>query len=300
MFGEFKKKLKESIERIGSSITEKAISESDLNKNLEELKISLLQSDTAYEIAEKICERIKKELVGKVVKRGKVKEIIKEAIKNTILEILDIPPIDIEKRISEKEEPYLILFLGVNGVGKTLSLAKVAKYLKDKGFKPLLAAGDTWRTGAIHQIKEYAEKIGVEVIAQKYGADSCAVVFDSMNAARARKCDVVLADSAGRSNANVNLMEELKKIVRINKPDLKILVVDALTGNDVVEQAKKFDEAVGVDGVIVTKMDVYEKGGSILSVIEAIKKPIIFIGVGQGMDDIEKFNANKIVEELLP
>jgi len=191
------------------------------------------------------------------------------------------------------------MFLGFNGSGKTTTIAKVAKLLIKGKHRPVLAAADTFRAASIEQLEFHGDKLGIGVIKQKYGADPAAVVFDARKHAESSGLDVVLVDTAGRMHTNVNLMDELKKIARVNSPDLKILIVDSLTGNDVVEQVRMFDAGVGIDGMILTKMDVNEKGGSVMSACYVSKKPVMFIGTGQGYDDIEEFDPKKFVSKLL-
>ncbi len=290
-------KPKGIIEKIKKKITEKKLKEDDL-KIIDDLEISLVESDVALEVAEKICEDLKKNLIGKFVKRGKIEEVIKKSLRESIANILEVNSFDLLKEI-ESKKPYLILFLGFNGSGKTTSIAKVGYYLQKKGYKCLFAAADCWRAAAIEQLEEHGKKLGIEIIKHKYGADPAAVVFDARKAAEARGYDVILADTAGRSHANVNLMEELKKICRVNKPDLKVLVLDCLTGNDVVEQIKLFNDAVGIDALILSKADVYDKGGAVLSAAFTLRKPILFLGTGQNYEDIEEFKPQKIVDNLL-
>jgi len=182
-------------------------------------------------------------------------------------------------------------------VHNTTTLAKLA--YKFKKFNPIFAAGDTFRAASIEQLEEHGRRLGVEVVKHRYGADSAAVIFDARKHAEAIGSKLVLADTAGRSHANTNLMEELGKVMRVNKPDLKVLVLDALTGNDIYDQANMFDKTVGIDAVILTKADVYEKGGAALSAAYALKKPILFLGVGQEHKDLQPFDAKKIVENLL-
>jgi len=276
----------------------RVIREEDIKDLLWDLQISLLESDVALETAEKICNDLKENLVGREIKKGEIEKVVKEEIKKSLFEILDLEPIDLIEEVGKKK-PYVILFLGFNGSGKTTAIARVAYLLKQNGFTVNMAAGDTWRAAAINQLEKHGEKLNVPVIKHDYGADPAAVIFDAIEHAKARGIDVVLADTAGRTHTNVNLMKELEKIIRVNKPDLKILVIDSLTGNDAVEQARAFDEAVGVDGIILTKMDVNEKGGAALSVTHAIKKPILYIGVGQEYGDLEKFNPRKFIQNLL-
>lgn len=283
-------------------VIEKQISKDEADKFCEELKMALLESDVALVVAEKICKLLQNEITGKTVKRGETEKIVKESLEKSIKEVLNQERIDIESVIDKaksENRPALIIFLGFNGTGKTTNLAKLANLLIKNGHKVVLAAGDTFRAASIEQLETHSRNLGAEVIKQKYGSDSAAVIFDAREHAKANGYDVVLADTAGRSHSNVNLMDELKKVVRVNRPDLKILVLDALTGNDIVEQAKSFDEAVGVDGIILAKADVYEKGGAALSAAYTIRKPIVFLGVGQGYDDLKSFDEDEIVNNLI-
>jgi len=276
----------------------KVIEENDIEDLLWDLQVSLLESDVALETAEKICGDLKKNLVGKEMKKNEIENVVKENVKNSLFNILDQKPIDLLKEV-EKKKPYVILFLGFNGSGKTTAIARVAYLLKENGLTVNMAAGDTWRAAAINQLEKHGQKLKVPVVKHDYGADAAAVIYDAVKHAEARNIDVVLADTAGRTHTNVNLMKELEKIIKVNKPDLKILIIDSLTGNDAVEQARSFEETVGVDGIILTKMDVNEKGGAALSVSHAIKKPILFIGTGQEYKDLESFNPRKIIQSLL-
>ncbi|MEM5778418.1 MAG: signal recognition particle-docking protein FtsY [Candidatus Aenigmatarchaeota archaeon] len=286
------------VEKIKKKISEKKIEEKDIKDILKELEISLISSDVAVEVAEKICNDLKNNLVGKFIKKSEIEKTIKDSLKNSIFEILNIESFDLIEKIKTKK-PFLIVFLGFNGSGKSTTIARIGYLLKKNKISCVFAAGDSWRAAAIEQLEEHGKKLGIEVIKHKYGADPAAVIFDAVKHAKAKDIDVVLADTAGRSHTNVNLIDELKKIVRVNKPDLKILVLDALTGNDIYEQCKMFNNAVGVDALIVTKADVYEKGGAMLSASYTIKKPILYIGIGQSYEDLEKFSPEKIVKSLL-
>lgn len=280
---------------------EKEIKESDINKLENDIKISFLQADVAFEVVNKIYEDLRKELVGKVVKINESEKFIINSLKKIVLDILNQPSINIENIIEEnrkKGKPTLILFLGFNGSGKTTTLAKIAYLLKSKGFSVVIAAADTFRAASIEQLEEHANKLNIKMIKHRYGADAAAVIYDAVEHAKANNIDVVLADTAGRSHTNINLMEELKKICRVNKPDLKILVLDALTGNDIINQCEIFNNAVGVDALILTKVDVYDKGGAILSATYTIKKPILFLGIGQNYEDIKVFNPEEILNNL--
>lgn len=283
-------------------ITEKEVSAEEAKKFSDELKVALLESDVALEVSEKICENLEKDITGKRFKRGDAEKMIKQSLRSSIIQILNQGNADIysaiEKARSEKR-PATIVLLGFNGTGKTTTLAKLGFHLKKMGFKPVLAAGDTFRAASIEQLEIHAKNIGADIVKQKYGSDSAAVIFDARERAKAGGHDVVLADTAGRSHSNVNLMDELKKVVRVNNPDMKILVLDSLTGNDIVEQARRFEEAVGIDGIILTKADVYEKGGAALSASFAVRKPILFMGTGQEYESIRKFVPEEIAESLL-
>ena len=285
------------IEKLKKKIIEKTLEEEDVKYVLEELKLNLMESDVAANVAEKIVNDLKNDLLKQSVKRGQVENFIKESMKKSIYKIINVNTFDILKQI-ETKKPYVITFLGFNGSGKTTTIARLGYMLKHKGFKVIFAAADTWRAASIEQIEEHGKKLGIDVIKQKYGADPAAVIFDAVKHAKANNIDVVLADTAGRSHANVNLMDELKKIIRVNKPDLKILILDALTGNDIYDQCKLFNDAVGVDALIITKADVYDKGGAALSAAHTIGKPILFLGMGQNYEDLQKFDADKIIENL--
>lgn len=288
----FVKRIKERIERIAV----KKLSEKELDSILEEMETELIEADVAVEVVERIKENLKKELVGKGVKRGKEKEEVLAALKKSMSEILSLPEINLLEEV-EKKKPYVILFLGANGSGKTTMIAKIAKWLKDSGRSCVLAAADTFRAASIEQLEEHAKKIGVKVIKHKYGADPAAVVFDAVKHAKSRGIDFVLADTAGRIHTDVNLMNELKKIIRVNKPDLKILVVDSLIGNDAVAQARFFGE-IGVDATVFTKIDVNKKGGAILSVTNELRKPILFLGNGQDLSDLVEFRPTEFINNL--
>jgi len=295
---ERKPKKRSILDKIKRRITEKKLTEDDVKDLLYELEVSLISSDVAVEVAEKICKDLKNNLVDKFIKRKQIEKIIKESFRKSIFEILDVETFDLLEKIKTKK-PFLIVFLGFNGSGKTTTIARIGHLLQKNNIKSVFAAGDSWRAAAIEQIEEHGRKLEINVIKHKYGADPAAVIFDAVKHAQSKNIDVILSDTAGRSHANVNLMEELKKIVRVNKPDLKILVLDALTGNDIYDQCKTFNDAVGVDALILTKADVYEKGGAALSASHTINKPILYLGVGQNYEDLEKFDPNKIVEKLL-
>lgn len=289
--------FKKLAEKIVKKVTEKKLSEEDLEPILNELENGLIESDVAYEVVQKIKNDLKKDLVGKEIKKGKEKEIVVESLKQSLMEVLSVKEIDL-KKVAESKKPIVLLFLGFNGSGKTTSLAKLGKWLLDNGYSCVFAASDTFRAASLEQLEEHGKKIGVKVVKHKYNADPAAVAFDAIEHAKANGINFVLIDTAGRAHTNKNLMEQMQKIVRVNKPDYKILVIDSMTGNDAVLQARVFNE-VGVDGVIFTKIDVNEKGGAILSVTYEIKKPILFLSLGQEYSDFIKFDAKEFVDRLM-
>ncbi len=282
--------------------THKTISQGDVEDILFELELSLLEGDVALEVAEKIIKSVETDLVGRKIKRrSDVAQYTQEALKNAISEILMVegPDVNVLVREAQKSgEPLKIMFVGINGTGKTTTISKLSDYFILKGFTPVIAASDTFRAGAIEQIAHHAEKLKVKIIKHQKGADPAAVAYDAVEHARAQKKELVFIDTAGRMQTNTNLMDEMKKIQRVVKPDLVIFVGDALTGNDVVEQATKFNDAVGLDGIILTKADADAKGGAALSIGYVVQKPILYLGVGQGYKDIIEFKPEWMVEQI--
>lgn len=289
--------IKKAFERVTKRIVERKLDETDLLPVLAELETDLIESDVAVETAERIKANLLKELTGKEIKRGKEKDAIIGAFRKSLMDILTVQEIDL-KKIAGGKRPVVLLFLGFNGSGKTTSIAKLANWLKEQKLTCVLAAADTFRAASLEQLEEHADKIGVRMVKHKYGADPAAVIYDAIMHAKAKRLNFVLADTAGRVHTNQDLMEEMKKIIRVNRPDLKILVIDSLTGNDAVLQARAFGE-LDMDAVIFTKVDVNEKGGAILSVTNELKKPILFLGLGQEYGDFERFDAGKFVNNLL-
>lgn len=288
---------------IFSFVRHKTISDKDINDILFELEMALLEGDVAMEVAEQIITSVRNDLVGRKIKRrNDVSDFTREALKKAIENILDIESKDINVLLEEAKktgEPLKIMFVGINGTGKTTTIAKISTYYIEKGYTPVIAASDTFRAGAIEQISHHADKLGVKIIKHKKGADPAAVAFDAVEHAKAKGKELVLVDTAGRMQTNVNLMDEMKKIKRVIKPDLIIYVGDALTGNDSVEQAQKFNDAVGIDGIILTKADADAKGGAALSIGYVIQKPILFLGTGQSYSDIMEFKPEWMVEQII-
>ncbi|MFQ6052356.1 MAG: signal recognition particle-docking protein FtsY [Candidatus Hydrothermarchaeota archaeon] len=279
------------------------LTEDDLDDILFELEMNLLESNVALEVAEEIKDSVKKQLVGKPIKiTSKKEEIVREALKKAVHDVITHDSIDLIKIIKERKshgEPTVILFVGVNGSGKTLTIAKFAKKLMDENISVVLSASDTFRAGAIEQLEKHANNLGIRVIKHKKGSDPAAVAFDALKHAKAKNKDAVLIDTSGRMQTNIDLMNELKKIGRVVNPDFVIFVGDALAGNDVIEQAKEFDKSLGIDASILAKVDADTKGGTAISLSYVLKKPIVYLGVGQGYDDLREFNPEEILNLIL-
>ena len=283
--------------KVTESFTKKTLSEDKFDELFWDLELALLENNVAVSVVDKIRNDLKEELTTSKISRFGVDKIIQDSLEKSISELFDVEKVDLNKKINEKK-PFIISFVGINGTGKTTSLAKVAHYLKKQNFSVIVAASDTFRAAAIEQLEHHCENVGVKVIKHDMGSDAAAVAFDAIAHAKAKNKDVVLIDTAGRSNANANLMEELSKINRVANPDLTLFVGDSLTGNDAVEQAQEFDAAVGVDGIILTKTDADEKGGAAISISYVTKKPILFVGLGQGYDDLKPFTPELVLNNL--
>ncbi len=281
------------------SIMGRMLRENKLDDLLQDLETLLLESDVALPVAEAIKEELKRELVGRRIRRElDLEDFVEDALRQAIRKVLAVEPVDLDAYVDSHPKPVVLMFVGVNGTGKTTTIARIAHRLKKRGLSVVLAAGDTFRAGAIEQVEVHAERLGVKVIKHKAGADPAAVAYDAVEHARARNKDVVLIDTAGRMQTNINLMDEMKKIKRIARPDLVIFVGDALAGNDAVEQARAFEAAVGIDMAILTKIDADAKGGAALSIAHAVGRPIAFVGIGQGYDDLQPFDPDWMVERL--
>ncbi len=297
-------KLKSGLNSLVNKITTTELKAENLRPTLSEFRLTLIENDVAVPVAEHICSQMEKRLDGVQVKRLEDKrKIVEKNLREVLLEVmLTNNKIELFKAIEEKRrknEPFVIVFVGINGTGKTTTIAKVARLLNKKGYTVVLACSDTYRAGSIEQLETHAKRLGVRMIRHKYGADPAAVAYDAINHAKAHGIHVVLIDTAGRMQTNRNLMNELAKIKRVVNPDLTILTVDALTGNDAVMQAEEFHKSVGVDATILTKVDADIKGGSALSVTYVTQKPILFVGTGQKYDDLEEFQPEKFVDMIL-
>jgi fused signal recognition particle receptor len=274
------------------------LDETKLDELLWDLEMGLLEADVAYSVIDSIKKDVKQELKRVPFDKGKAGELVETVLKNAIGHVLSTNHFDFKTFIDEHAKPIVIMFVGVNGTGKTLSIAKIACQLQKMGKSCVMAAGDTFRAGAIEQLSIHAERLGVKIIKHGPGSDPAAVAFDAIEHAKAKHKDVVLLDTAGRMQTNTNLMDEMAKIKRVAKPDLIIFVGDALSGNDAVEQAKRFNEVVGIDGVILTKVDADAKGGSSLSIAYTIGKPLLFIGVGQNYEDQIPFDSDWMIKNI--
>src|SRR3989344_5789894 len=279
--------------RLKKKLSTSVLKQEEFDEIFEELEFILLENNVALEVVDKIKEELGKDLVGISVKKGEVEKIIKDSLKKAIESVL-IEGKDLIKEIEKSlDMPYVILFFGINGSGKTTSVAKLAWKLKEENVNCVLAAGDTFRAASIEQLEIHANKIGVPIVKGEYGKDPASVAFDAISYAKKHKIKVVLIDTAGRMYTKQNLMKEMEKIVRVSKPNKKIFVGESITGNDATEQARMFNETAGIDGIILTKADVDERAGAILSVSYATGKPILFLGTGQEYKDLEKFEKRK-------
>lgn len=297
-------KLKSGFKGLVTKVTTTELKAESLEPVLTDFKMNLAENDVAFPVADKICDELEKRLVGVQVKRLEDrKKIVEENLRQVLLEVmLTDNRIDLLKRAAEKREtgePFVLLFVGINGTGKTTTIAKVAQFLRNKGYSVVLAASDTYRAGSIEQLEEHAKRLNMRMIKHKYGGDPAAVAYDAISHAKAHGTNVVLIDTAGRMQTNQNLMNELVKVKRVVQPDLTVLTLDSLIGNDAVMQAEEFHTSIGIDSTILTKVDADVKGGSALSVTYVTKKPILFIGVGQTYKDLELFNPEKFVNMIL-
>ncbi len=297
-------RLKAQFSKLYDSIAKTELKGKDLERVLDEFELELIESDVAVSVAEYVTSELKNKLGGvEFIRFSDPKARVREILGEVLLAVLDkAGHLDLFEFVEKKRsngEPAIMVFVGINGTGKTTSIAKLAHILQKRGRTVILAASDTYRSGAVEQLEEHARRIGVKVIKHQYGADPAAVAFDAVSYAKAHGVNAVLIDTAGRMGTNTNLLEEMKKIVRVTKPDLTILVVDALTGNDAVEQGKVFSKAVNIDGIILAKLDADVKGGSSVSLSYIMGKPVVMVGTGQTYEDLEPFRADFIVKNIV-
>ncbi|MEK6835530.1 MAG: signal recognition particle-docking protein FtsY [Nanoarchaeota archaeon] len=291
-------KEKGFFEKIKEKLTTRKIDEEQFEKLFSNLELSLLENNVALEVIDKIKEDLKVDLVNVGI-QGKIEDAIKKSLKESLEDVLKQPDFDLIEKIKEKrDKPYIIVFVGINGGGKTTTIAKLANLLLKNKLKVVLVAADTFRAASIQQLEEHAKNLKLKLIKHDYGADPAAVAFDGVKHAKAHNLDVVLIDTAGRQHTNRNLIDEMKKIIKVVKPDLKIFVGESITGNDCIEQVRQFNEAIDIDGIILTKVDVDEKGGTAISISYISSKPIFYIGSGQKYNDLEEFSKDTIMKSL--
>jgi fused signal recognition particle receptor len=275
------------------------IEEGELEEPLEELELSLLQGDVEMTVAREITERLREELVGQTRAQVQTGEIMVErAIGDALRDVIGVGQFDFEERIAEAETPVTIIFTGVNGVGKTTTIAKLGRYLEERGYDVVLANGDTYRAGANEQLQKHADNLDLKLISHEQGGDPAAVIYDAVEYAEANDVDIVLGDTAGRLHTSNDLMSQLEKIDRVVGPDLTLFADEAVAGQDATKRAEQFDDAAEIDGVVLTKADADSQGGAAISIAEVTGKPILFLGTGQGYDDIEQFDPEVIVDRL--
>ncbi|WP_336035670.1 signal recognition particle-docking protein FtsY [Halobacterium yunchengense] len=276
------------------------IDEDDLEGPLRELEFALLESDVEMSVAEEILDRIREDLVGEEKKfTQSTGALVEAALRDALLAVIDVDGFDLEDAIAASAKPVTVVFTGVNGVGKTTTIAKLAKRLEDQGYSVVLANGDTYRAGANEQLQEHADNLGLKLISHEQGGDPTAVVYDAVEYAKANDVDVVLGDTAGRLHTSSDLMQQLEKLDRVVDPDYTVFVDEAVAGQDAVNRAREFDEAASIDGTILTMADADSQGGAAISVAHVTGKPILFLGTGQGYDDLQKFDPEGLVDDLL-
>jgi fused signal recognition particle receptor len=295
---EVKTEKKGIFQKIKEQFTTTKISEGDFEEIFGQLELVLLENNIALEVVDKLKEDMKYRIIDKTIKRKELETEVKNALRDTLKSIIKKPFNFIDK-INSGKKPFVIAFFGINGSGKTTTIAKIADLLKKNKLKSVLAAADTFRAASIEQLEKHGTKLGIEVIKHQYGADPAAVAFDAIKHATARNLDVVLIDTAGRMHTKTDLMKEMEKIIRVAKPDMKILVTEAIIGNDAVEQGKAFNEIVGIDGIILTKSEIDEKGGASISMNFVTGKPILFLGTGQEYDKLKVFDPEELIKNVL-
>lgn len=270
---------------------------------LEEFEEALIASDLGARVVARMMERLKKQLQGTDASQA---GLVQQTLRDTLLDVLTpVQGLSLEALLAKGPKPFVILAVGVNGVGKTTTIAKIAQRLVQAGKVPLLVAADTFRAAAIDQLQVWADRVGVDVIRHRHGSDPAAVAFDGIAAAKARQVDVVLIDTAGRLHTKSNLMEELRKITRViaqecpGAPHEVLLVLDATVGQNALAQARQFHQTVGVTGLVLTKLDGTARGGIVVAIAEELKLPVRLIGVGESAEDIQDFQSEAFVDALL-
>jgi len=304
MFDRLKKTFAKFVESVVSTVKEDTLDAKEVERLVDDLYIDLVESDVAVEVADAVSEELKKRLVGvKVPRFGDRDKVVKKAVFDALLGVLsDVPDVDFyqdARRVMEGARPVVVMFLGPNGYGKTTTLAKLAFNLQEMGYKVVAAAADTFRAGAREQLEEHGRRVGFRVIGGPYGADPASVAFDAVQHARSRGVHFVLIDTAGRMHTDANLMQELSKIQRVAEPHYSVFVFDAQLGNEALEIARYYSKYVKIDGMIATKVDAYPKGGSILTFLYTLKRPVYFLGVGQTYRDLVPFSKQDYIGQLV-
>jgi fused signal recognition particle receptor len=294
--------LRDAFSSATKSFSEKELKEKDIEEILFQLEISLLESDVASEVIDSIKSDLKEKLIGTKVDKKEIEKFVKDSLIQSISSLFDdAEKIDLFSNIDSKKEagePYLILFVGINGVGKTTTLAKLAYLLQQSKYSVVVAAADTFRAGAIEQLREHINNLNLKLVAQNYGSDPAAVARDAVLYAKSHKIDCVLIDTAGRMQTSKNLMDQIEKITNVVKPDFKIFVGDSLAGNDTVNQAKEFHESTKFDAAILTKSDADARGGAALSIVKTTAAPVLYVGVGQEYPDLKAFDKELFLETV--
>ncbi len=295
-------KLRNAFSSAAKSFGQKELKEKDIDEVLFELEVALMESDVAIEVIDSLKSDLKQKLIGTTVEKEQIANIVKQTLRQNISNLFDAAgKIDILTNITKKKEigePYIILFLGINGTGKTTTLAKVAHLLQQNKFSVVIAAADTYRAGAIEQLSEHAKRLNLKIIAQNYGSDPAAVARDAVLYAKSHKIDCILIDTAGRMQTSKNLMDQIAKITKVVNPDLKLFVGDSLAGNDTVNQAREFHQYTKFDGAILAKSDADARGGAAISIVKVTSTPILYLGVGQEYKDLKIFDKESFLESL--
>jgi len=294
--------LRDGLKNLMTKISTQEITEDNIQKVLREIRLLLLTNDVALSVADDILVQLQESVKGQRWSRlVNMRKLLEPELRRILAETLKCEDqIDLLKILRERrdDEPLVVVFIGVNGTGKTTTVAKLGHLLKKNGYRVVFAASDTYRSGAQEQLKIHADRLGIRVVEGKYGSDASAVAFDAIQHAKARKAHAVLIDTAGRMQTSVDLMGEMEKIIRVTEPDINLLVVDALAGNDAAEQAREFSKHLRVDGAILNKMDADAKGGAAVSIVRITGRGIAYIGTGQNYADIAPFNPEKFVDSL--
>jgi len=276
------------------------IDEDDVEGPLEDLELALLSSDVEYSVASDILDSVREDLIDTTRTRTtSTSGLVEDALADALHDVISVGQFAFDERVAAAEKPLVIIFTGVNGVGKTTSIAKLARRFESQGYEPVIANGDTYRAGANEQIKSHADALDVPIITHEQDGDPAAVIYDAVEYAQAHENDIVLGDTAGRLHTSEDLMAQLEKIERVVDPDMTLFVDEAVAGQDAVNRAREFDGAATVDGTILSKADADSNGGAAISVAKVTGKPILFLGTGQGYDDLIRFDPDDVVDRLL-